>query len=173
MFIFGQGEASGQSQCQAYCHRNGVRHGCIGRPRRVYAVAEDEIAVHLYGESKARLKACKWCRFGAHTDNQLPLGQCDCLHHDTGITGEVRSFASHPGMGERCDAERQRRDTRPFGMRGRWLCPHRAGLEYGDTVALYLPLALRPQFANPKVRDPSHRSSTYLCVTDPFVLFLH
>ncbi|WP_018012544.1 glycoside hydrolase family 127 protein [Sinorhizobium medicae] len=119
----------------------------------MYAVAEDEIAVHLYGESAARLKLAN------------------------GAEVELRQATNYPWDGAIAFTARFDRPARfalslriPEWAAGATLSVNGSMLDLsahladgyarierewsdGDRVALYLPLTLRPQYANPKVRQ--------------------
>lgn len=119
----------------------------------MYAVAEDEIAVHLYGESTARLKLA------------------------SGAEVELRQETNYPWEGAIAFATKLDRPAKfalslriPEWAAGATLSVNGTMLDLsahltggyarierewsdGDRVALYLPLALRPQYANPKVRQ--------------------
>jgi DUF1680 family protein len=125
----------------------------------MYAVAADEVAVHLYGESTARLT------FG------------------NGASVELTQTTNYPWDGAIAIALKLDRPTRfalslriPEWAEGATLSVNGAMLDLaatiidgyaridrewtdGDRVALYLPLALRPQFANPKVRQDAGRAA--------------
>ncbi|WP_434729664.1 glycoside hydrolase family 127 protein [Rhizobium binae] len=123
----------------------------------MYAVADDEIAVHLYGESTARLKLAN------------------------GAEVELEQATNYPWDGAVAFTARLAKPARfalslriPDWAEGATLSVNRAMLDLnahvrdgyaridrewadGDKVALYLPLALRPQYANPKVRQDAGR----------------
>ncbi|MBX4950973.1 glycoside hydrolase family 127 protein [Rhizobium binae] len=123
----------------------------------MYAVADDEIAVHLYGESTARLKLAN------------------------GAEVELEQVTNYPWDGAVAFTARLAKPARfalslriPDWAEGATLSVNRAMLDLGahvrdgyaridrewadgDKVALYLPLALRPQYANPKVRQDAGR----------------
>ncbi|MBX4989855.1 glycoside hydrolase family 127 protein [Rhizobium lentis] len=123
----------------------------------MYAVSDDEIAVHLYGESTARLKLAN----GA----EVELAQVSNYPWDGAVAFTARlqtpaKFALSlriPGWaegatlsvnGEMLDLATNIQDGYARIDR-QWTD--------GDRVALYLPLSLRPQYANPKVRQDAGR----------------
>ncbi|MBX4933437.1 glycoside hydrolase family 127 protein [Rhizobium bangladeshense] len=123
----------------------------------MYAVADDEIAVHLYGESTARLRLAN------------------------GAEVELEQATNYPWDGAVAFTARLAKPARfalslriPDWAEGATLSVNGAMLDLGadvrdgyaridrewadgDRVALYLPLALRPQYANPKVRQDAGR----------------
>ncbi|RFB87773.1 hypothetical protein B5K08_21010 [Rhizobium leguminosarum bv. trifolii] len=123
----------------------------------MYAVADDEIAVHLYGESTARLKLAN------------------------GAEGELEQATNYPWDGAVAFTTRLKTPARfalslriPDWAEGASLSVNGEMLDLaatirdgyaridrqwadGDRVALHLPLALRPQYANPKVRQDAGR----------------
>ncbi|SCB60378.1 hypothetical protein GA0061105_110182 [Rhizobium aethiopicum] len=123
----------------------------------MYAVADDEIAVHLYGESTARLRLAN------------------------GAEVELEQATNYPWDGAVAFTTRLVKPARfalslriPDWAEGATLSVNGAMLDLGadvrdgyaridrewadgDRVALYLPLALRPQYANPKVRQDAGR----------------
>ncbi len=125
----------------------------------MYAVAEDEIAVHLYGESKVRLKLA------------------------SGVDVELTQATNYPWDGAVAFTSTLASPARfalslriPAWAKGATLSVNGVMLDLsacvrdgyarierdwsdGDRVALYLPLALRPQFANPKVRQDAGRAA--------------
>ncbi|MBB3355000.1 glycoside hydrolase family 127 protein [Rhizobium lentis] len=123
----------------------------------MYAVADDEIAVHLYGESTARLKLANGAELALEQSTNYPwdgavaftvklakparfalsLRIPDWAEGATlSVNGAMLDLGAHARDGyARIDRE--------------WAD--------GDKVALYLPLALRPQYANPKVRQDAGR----------------
>ncbi|ARO32000.1 six-hairpin glycosidase-like protein [Rhizobium sp. NXC14] len=123
----------------------------------MYAVADDEIAVHLYGESTARLKLAN----GA----ELALEQRTNYPWDGAVAFTVKlAKPARFALSLRI----------PDWAEGATLSVNGAMLDLGahvrdgyaridrewaddDKVALYLPLALRPQYANPKVRQDAGR----------------
>ncbi|ACI56884.1 protein of unknown function DUF1680 [Rhizobium leguminosarum bv. trifolii WSM2304] len=123
----------------------------------MYAVADDEIAVHLYGESTARLKLAN----GA----EVELQQTTNYPWDGAVTFATRlkapakfalslripdwaEGATLSVNGEMLDLAANIRDGYARIDR-QWTD--------GDRVALSLPLSLRPQYANPKVRQDAGR----------------
>ncbi|MGG7580242.1 glycoside hydrolase family 127 protein [Rhizobium sp. Nf11,1] len=123
----------------------------------MYAVADDEIAVHLYGESTARLKLANGAELALEQRTNYPwdgavaftvklakparfalsLRIPDWAEGATlSVNGAMLDLGAHVRDGyARIDRE--------------WAD--------GDEVAVYLPLALRPQYANPKVRQDAGR----------------
>ncbi|PDT26223.1 hypothetical protein CO660_29235 [Rhizobium sp. L9] len=123
----------------------------------MYAVADDEIAVHLYGESTARLKLANGAELALEQRTNYPwdgavaftvklakparfalsLRIPDWAEGATlSVNGAMLDLGAHVRDGyARIDRE--------------WAD--------GDKVAVYLPLALRPQYANPKVRQDAGR----------------
>ncbi|WP_064697511.1 glycoside hydrolase family 127 protein [Rhizobium aegyptiacum] len=123
----------------------------------MYAVADDEIAVHLYGESTARLRLAN------------------------GAEVELEQATNYPWDGAVAFTARLAKPARfalslriPDWAEGATLSVNGAMLDLGahvrdgyaridrewadgDCVGLYLPLALRPQYANPKVRQDAGR----------------
>ncbi|MBX5163750.1 MULTISPECIES: glycoside hydrolase family 127 protein [unclassified Rhizobium] len=123
----------------------------------MYAVADDEIAVHLYGESTARLKLAN------------------------GAEGQLEQTTNYPWDGAVAFTTRLKTPARfalslriPDWAEGATLSVNGAVLDLdanirdgyaridrqwadGDRIDLYLPLALRPQYANPKVRQDAGR----------------
>ncbi|MBB6223834.1 glycoside hydrolase family 127 protein [Rhizobium leguminosarum] len=123
----------------------------------MYAVADDEIAVHLYGESTARLKLAN----GA----EVELEQTTNYPWDGAVTFATRlktpakfalslripdwaEGATLSVNGEVLDLGTNIRDGYARIDR-QWAD--------GDRIDLHLPLALRPQYANPKVRQDAGR----------------
>ncbi|QRM57120.1 glycoside hydrolase family 127 protein [Sinorhizobium sp. BG8] len=123
----------------------------------MYAAAEDEIAVHLYGESTLRAELAGGTKVTLKQDTNYPwdgaIGLTVTLaaparfalslripEWATGATlsvnGEMLSLAEIVSDGY-ARIEREWTDN--------------------DRVALFLPLALRPQYANPKVRQDAGR----------------
>ncbi|MDK4735612.1 glycoside hydrolase family 127 protein [Rhizobium sp. CNPSo 3490] len=123
----------------------------------MYAVADDEIAVHLYGESTARLKLANGAELALEQSTNYPwdgavaftvklakparfalsLRIPDWAEGATvSVNGAMLDLGAHVRDGyARIDRE--------------WAD--------GDKVAVYLPLAFRPQYANPKVRQDAGR----------------
>ncbi|OWV71565.1 hypothetical protein ATY77_13705 [Rhizobium sp. R634] len=123
----------------------------------MYAVADDEVAVHLYGESTARLKLAN------------------------GAEVELEQATNYPWDGAVAFTTRLKKRARfalslriPDWAEGATLSVNGAMLDLnahvrqgyaridrewadGDRIALFLPLALRPQYANPKVRQDAGR----------------
>ncbi len=91
----------------------------------MYAVAEDEIAVHLYGESTARLKLASGAEVELRQETNYPWEGGDRLRDEARQAGEIRAVLAHTGMGGGRDAQRQRYDARSLGASDRRLCPHR------------------------------------------------
>ncbi|MBB2684134.1 glycoside hydrolase family 127 protein [Rhizobium sophoriradicis] len=123
----------------------------------MYAVADDEIAVHLYGESTARLKLAN--------GTQVELEQTTNYPWDGAVAFSTRmknpavfalslripdwaEGASLSVNGTMLDLGANIRDGYARIDR-QWAD--------GDRVALHLPLSLRPQYANPKVRQDAGR----------------
>ncbi|MBX5014269.1 glycoside hydrolase family 127 protein [Rhizobium lentis] len=119
----------------------------------MYAVSDDEIAVHLYGESTARLKLAN----GA----EVELGQVSNYPWDGAVTFTARlqkpaKFALSlriPGWAEGAtlSVNGEMLDL-GVNIQDGYARIDRQWTD-GDRVALYLPLSLRPQYANPKVRQ--------------------
>ncbi|MBX5001907.1 glycoside hydrolase family 127 protein [Rhizobium lentis] len=119
----------------------------------MYAVSDDEIAVHLYGESTARLKLAN----GA----EVELGQVSNYPWDGAVTFTARlqkpaKFALSlriPGWAEGATLS-VNGEMLDLGVdiQDGYARIDRQWTD-GDRVALYLPLSLRPQYANPKVRQ--------------------
>jgi DUF1680 family protein len=125
----------------------------------MYAVAEDQVAVHLYGESKVRLKLASgadveltqatnypWDGAVAFTSTLAsPARFALSLRIPAWAKGATLSVNGVMLDLSACVADGYARIERDWSD--------------GDRVALYLPLSLRPQFANPKVRQDAGRAA--------------
>lgn len=123
----------------------------------MYAVADDEIAVHLYGESKLR------CRLVNGADVSLQQTTNYPWDGDVALTTELAAPARfvlslripHWAEGATLRINGEIMDLSAISTAGY----ARIDREWtdGDEVALLLPLTLRPQYANPKVRQDAGR----------------
>ncbi|PDS79706.1 glycoside hydrolase family 127 protein [Rhizobium sp. L43] len=123
----------------------------------MYAVADDEIAVHLYGESTARLKLANGAAVELEQVTNYPwdgaVAFTTRLEKPATFALSLRipdwaEGATLSVNGEMLDLDAAIRDGYARIDR-EWAS--------GDRVALHLPLALRPQYANPKVRQDAGR----------------
>ncbi|MCO5731231.1 glycoside hydrolase family 127 protein [Rhizobium sp. SSA_523] len=123
----------------------------------MYAVADDEIAVHLYGESSLR------CTLANGAD--LSLKQSTDYPWDGKISFELAlsdpaSFALWLRIPEWAGAATLSVNGQMLDLSAAMTNGYaRINREWrdGDRVALLLPLALRPQYSNPKVRQDAGR----------------
>lgn len=90
----------------------------------MYAVADDEIAVHLYGESTARLRLANAPRW-SWSRPPIIRGTRRRLHCQVGKACPIRAVATHSGLGGGRNTQRQRGDARPRRRCSRWICEDR------------------------------------------------
>ncbi|EJC81556.1 hypothetical protein Rleg4DRAFT_3241 [Rhizobium leguminosarum bv. trifolii WSM2297] len=123
----------------------------------MYAVADDEIAVHLYGESTTRLKLANGAEVELQQVTNYPwdgaVAFTTRLEKPARFALSLRipdwaEGATLSVNGEKLDLAATMRDGYARIDR-QWAD--------GDSVALHLPLSLRPQYANPKVRQDAGR----------------
>jgi hypothetical protein len=123
----------------------------------MYAVADDEIAVHLYGESTVRTKLACGAKVTLRQESGYPWDGAVAL--TASLTAPVRFALSlripEWAVGATLSVNGQILDLSGIVSDGY----ARIDREWtdGDRVALYLPLSLRPQYANPKVRHDAGR----------------
>ncbi|NRP75822.1 Non-reducing end beta-L-arabinofuranosidase [Ensifer psoraleae] len=123
----------------------------------MYAVAEDEIAVHLYGESVARLKLANGAEFELRQETNYPWE--GAIAFTTRLARSARFSLSLrvPEWAE--DATLSVNGT--MVDLSAVVSDGYARIERewadGDRVDLELPLELRPQYANPKIRQDAGR----------------
>ena len=124
----------------------------------MYAVADDEIAVHLYGDSTARFNV-GGAPVDARPDDPLSLGRRRSrIDRAARAPGALRRLAAHPRLGRRRAPRGQRRAGRPRRPRSRRLCPHRARVADGDTRRPRPAARRRARvWANPLVRQDAGR----------------
>ncbi|ARM90270.1 six-hairpin glycosidase-like protein [Rhizobium sp. CIAT894] len=123
----------------------------------MYAVADDEIAVHLYGESTTRLKLANGAAVELQQATNYPwdgaVAFTTRLEKPAKFALSLRipdwaEGATLSVNGEKLDLGAAVRDGYARIDR-QWAD--------GDRVDLFLPLSLRPQYANPKVRQDAGR----------------
>ncbi|ANM06167.1 six-hairpin glycosidase-like protein [Rhizobium phaseoli] len=123
----------------------------------MYAVADDEIAVHLYGESTTHLKLANGAAVELQQATNYPwegaVAFTTRLEKPAKFALSLRipdwaDGATLSVNGEKLDLGAATRDGYARIDR-QWVD--------GDRVDLFLPLSLRPQYANPKVRQDAGR----------------
>jgi len=123
----------------------------------MYAVADDEIAVHLYGESTARLTLGNGARVELRQTSNYPWDGAIAF----GLTLEQSTrFALSMRIPEWAEGATLSVNGVMLDLAAHVVDGYaRIDRDWvdGDRVALYLPLALRPQYANPKVRQDAGR----------------
>ena len=126
----------------------------------MYAVADDEIAVHLYGESTARFEHRR--RQGrAGPEDPLSLGRRHPFRRDarTGRRASRSRCASRNGPMVRRSAVNGEAVDLAAGRRSTAMPASSASGQSGDHVDLDIPLAPRALFANPLVRQDAGRAA--------------
>jgi DUF1680 family protein len=124
----------------------------------MYAVADDEIAVHLYGESKLRAELSNERKVTLEQVSKYPWDGAVSI---TVVPEKPASFAVSLRIPEWAEGAARLRlngqmlDIDPIAVDG-YVRIEREWQD-GDRINLDLPLALRPQFANPKVRQDAGR----------------
>ncbi|MBY5477998.1 glycoside hydrolase family 127 protein [Rhizobium leguminosarum] len=123
----------------------------------MYAVSDNEIAVHLYGESTARLKLANGAEVELEQTTNYPWDGAIAF---TTKLGKPARFALSLRIPDWADGATLSVNGGMLDLNANlrdgyaWIDREWAD---GDRVALYLPLALRPQYANPKVRQDAGR----------------
>lgn len=124
----------------------------------MYAVADDEIAVHLYGESKLRAELSNRTKV---TLNQVSKYPWDGEVSINIVLEKPASFALSLRIPEWAEGASQlhlndqKLDIEAIAVDG--YARIEREWQDGDRIHLDLPLVLRPQFANPKVRQDAGR----------------
>jgi DUF1680 family protein len=123
----------------------------------MYAVSDNEIAVHLYGESTARLKLANGAEVELEQTTNYPWD--GAIAFTTRLEKPAR-FALSLRIPDWADGATLSVNGEMLDLNANMQDGYaRIDREWaaGDRVALYLPLALRPQYANPKVRQDAGR----------------
>ena len=124
----------------------------------MYAVSNDEIAVHLYGESKLRCELAGGAKVELKQATNYPWD--GAVRFTVGLAAPARFAVSLriPQWAEgaaRLSLNGEARDIAAIAVDG--YARIERDWQDGDRIDLDLPLVLRPQFANPKVRQDAGR----------------
>lgn len=123
----------------------------------MYAASDDEIAVHLYGESTLRCELANGAKVTLKQTTNYPWE--GTIAFTTELAAPAR-FALSLRIPEWAEGATLSINGTMIDLAGHVVDGYaRIDREwhYGDRVALILPLALRPQFANPRVRQDAGR----------------
>lgn len=123
----------------------------------MYAVSDSEIAVHLYGESTARASLANGATVELKQATNYPWDGAICF---TVGTNKPAGFALSLRIPEWAEGAALKLNGKPLDIAAVEIDGYaRIEREWadGDRVDLDLPLALRPQYANPKVRQDAGR----------------
>ncbi|QCL77367.1 glycoside hydrolase family 127 protein (plasmid) [Agrobacterium tumefaciens] len=119
----------------------------------MYAVADDEVAVHLYGESTLRCTLVNGADVSLQQTTNYPWDGSIAFNAALAVPAHfVLSLRiPHWAEGATLSVNGERLDLSEITVDGY----ARIARDWadGDQVSLLLPLALRPQYANPKVRQ--------------------
>ncbi len=126
----------------------------------MYAAADNEIAVHLYGESKARVPARKRRHGRTGSGDELPLERRHPFRGQSGQPRPLCAFAAHSRMGCRRDACHQRSFRRSLLGHASTAMLASSGSGRAATRSIstfrWIPRTL---FANPRVRQDAGRAA--------------
>lgn len=123
----------------------------------MYAASDDEIAVHLYGESSVRVKLANGVDVGIKQSANYPWDGAIAF---AAKLEKPAKFALSLRIPEWAEGATLSVNGTVVDLASNVVDGYaRIEREWsdGDRVALYLPLALRPQYANPKVRQDAGR----------------
>ncbi|AGS23644.1 glycoside hydrolase family 127 protein [Rhizobium etli] len=123
----------------------------------MYAVADDEIAVHLYGESTARLKLANGAEVELEQATNYPWDGAVAFTAKLAKSAKFALSLRIPDWAEGASLSVNGTGVELGAhLRDGYIRIEREWA-HGDRVALDLPMALRPQYANPKVRQDAGR----------------